>query len=69
MGRIATIENKTEYMREYMQKNKDKYYTDKIECEICKGKYTKMNIQRHLRTTKHTKAKNAITTSILNNPW
>jgi hypothetical protein len=41
---------------EYYQKNKTKlikYYSKKIECNVCKCYISKKNLSRHRRTTKH----------------
>lgn len=44
--------NRTQYYRDYAEKNKDKLREQHI-CELCGGKYNTANKANHLKTKKH----------------
>ena len=44
--------DRTQYFKEYFQKNKNKL-TENIICDICGGKYQKMNKTIHDKSKKH----------------
>jgi hypothetical protein len=44
--------NRTQYYREYVEKNKDKLREQHI-CELCGGKYNTANKANHNKTKKH----------------
>ncbi len=44
--------DRTEYFKEYFDKNKDKLMEEFI-CENCGGKYKKMSKAHHIKTKKH----------------
>lgn len=45
-------ENRKQYMKEYREKNMEKWYDEKT-CVACGGKYKSSNLSNHNRSNKH----------------
>jgi hypothetical protein len=50
--KVDNKKNRTQYYREYAEKNKDKLREQYI-CELCGGKYNTANKANHIKTKKH----------------
>ena len=58
--KLVSSEKKREYNKTYNDKNKDSLFKISYICEICGGKYKKINRKHHYNTKKHQRIMNTL---------